>query len=580
MPSRLTPTLIPALPHHPAAHRRTLRPTLAAALLAAWLPWGNAQAAGHTPSATEFLDWAQSELRGFLPERRDNILGEGLVYRGPYSTGHYLGVIGDTVYALGPVTHGQLLSLGTLESLTCTVKPASCAPSDALVLVQGFLSRVSAVYANGITSGAALQPLIDGCYLHNGRSRAEEIARIDTDASVRSNINRKRGSTRRNIEVQAERFAINPDGSQRREIDVRYELVYADGFVESVSETYLQGSSAGRKTATGATCSTPQDSPDLRLRGNRRIVGASVTALNLQLDRYRLADGAPQATAARLYRNEIRFNITDPAGVATYATISGPGIVGSAYKMISPRLLRSAPEFAGKVGHYVDWPDDDSFKACRNANDNNYADASSANCTANGASNNNWRAQGTDPAQVDAGFAGYGFVAGGQYTIQVYADDGWKTVNGQAGKTPIASYTATLNHLPASAVALAGGSAGQYGRVSLPQTPAELASLARARSAASLLLSEQQKARIGNTSPLPFTLGYYFGQGRTAASTSSNFYPASRYNPSLAPAIGSASVQLPIPAAPSAMTQTTYAEYAGIWDNLNGLSIRHLITFE
>lgn len=559
-------------PRTPARPKRLGRTLLTGVALAALLPW-QAQAEPQPPTATELMNWAQAQLSSYFPDRLADTTAPGLVFRGPYATGNYMGVADNgTVYALGPVTGGQLLALGTLQDLTCVVKPASCAPSDAQALVNAHLQRIDQVYQQEQTSGAALGALMDGCYLHDGRTRAYYIAEQDASAEARALVNRKRGSTRRNAEVLAERFRINQDGSERREIDVRAQVVYADGMLDTEQYTLVQGSTQGR-------CATPQVSQELRILGNRRVVGVSVTAMNMLLDRYRLADGAPQATAPRLYRNEVRFNINDRAGVATYATISGPGIVGSAYKMVSPRLLRSAPEFAGRVGNFVDWKDDDTFKACRNATNNNYADATQADCVANGAVSNNWRAQGTDPAQVDSDFAGYGFVAGGTYTIKVYADDGWKTVNGQAGKTPIATYTTTLEQLPASAASLAAGNGARYGLIDMPATPVELAALVRSRNGATLQVHEAQAAQLQGMM-LPFSIAYFFHQGRTAASTSSNFYPASRLNVNGYPAVGAPSAVLAVPAAVPVMTQATYAEIGGVWDTLAGLSVRHLITFE
>jgi hypothetical protein len=39
-------------------------------------------------------------------------------------------------------------------------------------------------------------------------------------------------------------------------------------------------------------------------------------------------------------------------------------------------------------------------------------------------------------------------VAGGVYRFDVYNDDGWKTVNGHAGRQPLATYYDTLEKLP------------------------------------------------------------------------------------------------------------------------------------
>lgn len=563
---------VPSRKGFPVMHRAGV------ALAGALLPWA-AAAAPQAPTATELMDWAQVQLATFFPGVQPDVTGEGFVFRGPYSTGHFMGVAGSTVYVLGPATGGQLLSVGTLEDLACAVKPASCQPSDAVNLVNAYLAKVDAMHAADITSGAVVQPLLDACYLNSGMTRAAEMTRLDDDAGARAATNRKRGSMRRNAQILAERHMINPDGSARREIDVRYEQVYADGVVQSTTERFIQGSSAGTKTAVGA-CATPQVSQQLRSLGNQRVVGTSVTAISYLFDRYKLADGTPQASAARVYRNEIRFNIVDPGQHATYATISGPGIVGSAYKMISPRLLRSAPEFAGKVGNYVDWSDSETFKACRHAtNANMYADAPEADCTVHGAVSNVWRATDTKPATVDAIFATFGFQAGGEYTIKVYNDDGWKTVNGQARKTPLATYTARLNRLPASAAELAAMGTSAYPSSSLSKTPVEIAAMVRSKAGGSLVATEVGKAKV-NSVPLPWVHVFYFSQGTTSASTQSNFYPASRFNPGIAPAIGATSTTLDIPAAPAAMARPTYSEVGLIWDDLNGFSVRHITAFD
>ncbi len=574
MQTRSSTTPAPLVPRPGRPLRRSHLAVLCAAAL---LPLG-ANAAPQAPTATELMDWAQARLSSFFPGRVADVRGEGFVYRGPYSSGNYLGVSGNAVYAMGPATGGQLLALGTLQDLACVVKPASCGPSDAPALVNDFLARLAAVYA-AQPSGAAIAPLMDGCYLDEGRNRAYRMTQLDTDSATRASFERVRDATRRNPEVLAERFAINPDGSDRREIDIRYEVAYADGTRDVAQETLIQGSSAGTRTPLGE-CSAPQVSQQLRMLGNQRVVGTSVTALSMLLDRYRLADGAPQASAARLYRNEVRFNVTDPGNVATYATISGPGIVGSAYKLISPRLLRSAPEFAGKIGNYVDWDDAESFKACRNASDNNYADATLADCTANGATSNNWRAQDTDPARVDTRFAGYGFTAGGEYTVKVYADDGWRAVNGQAAHAPIATYTTRLARLPVSAAALAAGATTErFGMVRLAQTPAELAAFMRARAGGTLQFTETAKARAGGNA-LPWSGVYFYSQGRTAASSGSNFYPASRHTVATSPLAGASSTTLAVSPGPAAMTQATYGELGGVWNDVGGVTVRHLLTFE
>ena len=533
---------------------------------------GSAFAAPQAPTAVELMDWAQAQLAEFFPGKLPDQTGTGFVFRGPYATGNFMGVADGTVYVLGPATGGQLLSVGTLESLACTVKPASCQPSDAQALAQAFLAKVDAAHVSDVT-GAILAPLGDACYLHSGRTRAYEMNMLDNDEATRTSTNRRRGSSRRDLQVLAERFLINPDGSARREIDVKYDLVYADGMVVPQNETYIQGSSAGSRMADGSVCATPQVSQDLRVFGNRRIVGTSVVSLNIVVDRNRLSDGTPLTTNARLYRNEIRFNVVDHANVATYATISGPGIVGSAYKLISPRLLRSAPEFAGKYGNFVDWKDTDAFMACRiGSTNNNFADAEQADCVTHGAGSRSWRSNTTVAADADTQFASFGFRAGGVYTIKVYNDDGWKTVNGQQGKTPIATYTTTLNRLPASAVALDAGGNSAFGNSTVMVSNL-------VDGGKRLQATETRKAKVDGKE-LPFTGIYFFAQGRTALSTNTNFFPGSRMTFSTSPAVGSSAATLEVPPRPAAMTGITYYEYGASWDDLNGYSVLRTVSFE
>lgn len=547
-------------------------PAAAACAVGLWA--GTALAAPQAPTAAELMDWAQAQLAEHFPGTLPDVQGEGFVFRGPYSSGNFIGVADGTAYVLGPVTGGQLLPVGTLADLACTVKPASCQPSDALTLARAYVAKVDAAQAGEITAPAML-PLMDPCYLHEGRTREYElnIDQLNNDASARSFLNRKRGSMRRNVELLDERFLVNPDGSSRREIDVRYELVYADGLAVPQTETFVQGSTAGIRMADGSACAAPQVSQELRVLGNRRIVAASVTSLNLILDRFKLSDGTPLASNARLYRNEIRFNISDPNGVATYATISGPGIVGSAYKMVSPRLLRSAPEFAGKYGNFLDWKDSDPFMACRiGPTNNNYADAEQADCVTHGAGSRNWRSNAATAADADAQFAGFGFRAGGVYTVKVYNDDGWKTVNGQRGKTPIATYTTTLNRLPASAAALDAGSSSAFGSGTVNAE-------SLADGSVRLQATETRKAMIDGQE-LPLAGIYFFAQGWTAMSTSSNFYPGSRMDFSMSPAVGDSAVTLTVPPRPAAMMAITYRENGMFWDDLRGHSVRRIRTFE
>ena len=93
---------------------------------------GAAAAAPQVPTATELMDWAQAHLAEHFPGTQPDRAGEGFVFRGPYASGNFLGVADGTVYVMGPVTGGQLMPVGTLADMACTIKPASCQSSDAL----------------------------------------------------------------------------------------------------------------------------------------------------------------------------------------------------------------------------------------------------------------------------------------------------------------------------------------------------------------------------------------------------------------------------------------------------------------
>lgn len=341
-------------------------------------------------------------------------------------------------------------------------------PITALDSAKAFLTSHSALFATTIPkTGAAYLADTDGCSLHNGRSKAYVLADFDADPNSVASRQWTVGATRSDVKVLAERTSTNANGSARREIDVAYVIYYADGTKdENSKQTLISGSSSGATMADGTLCTTSENRADLRFYGNRQLVNTEVTATNSRTERTALATGLP-VTPQVVYSRFINLVVQDPAGVATYATISGPGIVSSiapltpmTVKLVSARLLRDDPLFAGKNGNNVDLKNTDSFGICRAAN-GAYASAETADCTVDGAAgaalgSSNYPA--SSVAVGDAAFAAAQYIAGGTYTITVYNDDGWKTVNGQAGKTPIATYTSTLPRLPFSMVQMAGSS--------------------------------------------------------------------------------------------------------------------------
>ena len=203
-------------------------------------------------------------------------------------------------------------------------------------------------------------------------------------------------------------------------------------------------------------CATPGGSSQSTANARFQL---EVFAGNNETLSYDLSNGSPRTPAAS-YRREIRFYFLDPGQVATYMIVTGPGPAGGngkpfGLKMLSPRMLVEAPEAASKPGAH-DASDTSTFQICATpAGSTGAPEPTTADCVGSGVKDGigwGWTLNGpvntTNAAAADAGFAGQGWVEGGTYTIAVYADDGWKTVNGQSGKTPIATYTRVLQALP------------------------------------------------------------------------------------------------------------------------------------
>lgn len=441
------------------------------------------------------------------------------------------------------------------------------------------------------TTGAAVTALNDGCYLENGRSKAFIIADFDADPLAVASSADQIGTTRNNVRVLADRTSTNADGTMRREIDIKYDITYVDGskLVATADNTFAQtiisGSSAGAKLADGTTCAAPETKSDWRFFGNRKIVNTFMSAQNERKERTVLATGVAIAPPV-VYSKFINLGVQDPANVATYATLSGPGIkiagVDATLKLVSVRLLRDAPEFVGKNGHFVDWRDTDAFKVCRTAG-GAYATADTADCVTNGATGDRWGFENmTTGLAADTGFDALGVVAGGDYAIKIYNDDGWKTVNGQAGKTPIATYTTKLVNLPFSAATLAGAAPASdlFAKVLTgSMTSPDIATAIRGRGAFSVNLTYSQPAAMPDARALALGNLYTFKQGRQTVGQP-NFNPASRSFDPTYPATSATAATVAVPAASVNLGLPTYAEITFNHGNRNGNIVRSLYTFQ
>ena len=468
--------------------------------------------------------------------------------------------------------------------------PPSVAPSvePALDAAKAFLAKYDASLATAVpTPGAVNLSLVDGCYLADGRSKAYSVADFDADPLAVASRQAGVGTVRSNVKVLAERTVANADGTSRREIDIKYDIAYKDGSKfespadTTLDETIISGSSSGAKLADGSACATPDSKSDWRFYGNRKVVRTVVNAVNERLDRTSLATGLPLSTPV-VYSKYVNLVVNDPANVATYAIITGPGLsvstlgASGSFKLISVRVLRTAPELAGKPGNVVDWRDVDGWRICQNAAGNIGAAAETADCVANGANVGNTFGffNNASGAALDTSFATLNIKAGDAYTIAVYNDDGWKTVNGQLGKTPIATYTNTLRALPFSAATLAGTgpTADLFARFSSnTKTAAEIATAVRTKAAisADVTLSALGAMPDGRVQHLADT--YVFEQGN--ANTNGTAFPRSRRILFGYPGAQATSATFTNPVPVTALVVPTFASFALEYNNRNGNNV-------
>lgn len=422
------------------------------------------------------------------------------------------------------------VTLQNVGNFVMTLQSATLLPAIVSSDVAAYVAAGEALFVTAVPpSGVARMALADACWRHNGRSRANQIQQIDDDLGTYLQREAYQiGRKLQNVQVLALRNTVNPDGSARREIDIQYDVVFLDGTVaRGARESLLSGSSAGTPG-----CTTPQAGNGLRAMGNQQLVQVNARARNSRDERYAIATGAALTPAVN-YRRDVQLNVVDPMGNATHVIVTGPGPTGNvagaavqfSMKLLSPRILRSAPELVGKSGNFLNWLDDDSFRACR-ISGSNVPVAAIADCAGLGVQGAEWGWTSSAPnASSDQGFANQGWVAGGVYRFDVYNDDGWKTVNGQNGKTPIATYFAKLDRLPYTFAEMTGKyPLGNLGALS----PAQVASNATSATPAPMALSWTSAATMSDGYKHHLYQVWEFHQGRRVGNANNAFNPALR----------------------------------------------------
>jgi len=103
-------------------------------------------AASAADDASALMDWAETAYPQYFPGHQANLESAPYVYRYYPQTQNYLGVAGEDVYVLGPVSANVLLRVGSLGDFSCRMDSGcTTAPADATEAAR-FLAQATLGY--------------------------------------------------------------------------------------------------------------------------------------------------------------------------------------------------------------------------------------------------------------------------------------------------------------------------------------------------------------------------------------------------------------------------------------------------
>jgi uncharacterized protein (DUF1800 family) len=143
--------------------------------------------------ATALMDWAQGAFPQYFPSAQGDQVYAPYIFRYYPENGTYLGVAGNDVYVIGPVTGNVLLWVGTLSSFSCMARPASCSagPADAAAAARFLAQATHGATRADITSlqGSTFSAWIDAQFAapHTQGHYDWLVAHGYTDETFRNN---------------------------------------------------------------------------------------------------------------------------------------------------------------------------------------------------------------------------------------------------------------------------------------------------------------------------------------------------------------------------------------------------------
>jgi hypothetical protein len=304
------------------------------------------------------------------------------------------------------------------------------------------LAKWDEVYKTAIPAdGTKALQLTDACYLDDGQDKPYLLDLWSTDTvNVRAANTYRVGAVRSNLTVVS--ATPNAAGTMVRAV-VKYDITYTDGTKTLQAENHLVfGNSASLCTDRGLTA-TGQTGTNWRFGGNGRQVSTNVQAVNRYYSYYKLSDNT--SNGADKLEARLDFYISDfrDKGI-TYTIVTGANLPATGLKFVMPSVLRDAAEMQGKTGNFKNYTSKDiarvcSYKTTTNGVTSSYWDANLADCVTNGGGGFHWTQNDTSINNLPTNAV---------YTFALYNDDGWKTVNGQNGKTAVYTYTDVLAAKP------------------------------------------------------------------------------------------------------------------------------------
>jgi hypothetical protein len=216
-----------------------------------------------TVDAIALLDWAETAYPQYFPSHQSDKVASPYIYRYYPETQNHLGVAGDKIFVLGPVSAGALLYIGTLSEFSCRVYPGNCVanvevqPTSVMVTRNGtrqFSATVTGTEGMAVTwslSGAGCAGAACGTISSSGLYRAPASApvpaRITVEATLASEPSKSGIAT---VDVMA-----TDNAKLKGEFAFRYQGYWNGRQGQCVGKFTADG--AGNLTGGAADCTSP-----------------------------------------------------------------------------------------------------------------------------------------------------------------------------------------------------------------------------------------------------------------------------------------------------------------------------------